>query len=53
MFVNTKPVSASVHSVVLAGRVQTWRLGPCSFKWVKKCAVSLNSRSSREKEEIL
>lgn len=47
MFVNTKSVSSPVHSVVLPDWVQTWHCGHCSVKWVKKCAVSLNSRSDR------
>lgn len=42
-------VSASVKSDVLAGWVQTWRLGHCSFEWAKKRAVSLNCRRNREK----
>lgn len=44
---------ASVNSDVLAGWVQTWRLGHCSFAWAKKSAVSLNCRRNRKKSVIL
>lgn len=51
MFVNTKPVSAFMHSqaVVLSGWVQTWHQGHCLVKWLKKYTVTELQKQQRKR----